>query len=89
MAERHSGAVTPAIHTEIRQGDWGDRDLSGADLANVAFLDLDLADLTDADLRGSDLTALDPRAAQLRGATIDPAQAVIIAGALGLVVRPL
>jgi fluoroquinolone resistance protein len=55
-------------------------DLSGALLHN--------ADLTRADLRGSDLSSLDPLTAQLKDAVIDMAQAMTIATALGLDVRP-
>ncbi|GAB2468008.1 pentapeptide repeat-containing protein [Promicromonospora xylanilytica] len=55
-------------------------DLSGADLAE--------ADLTSSDLRGSDLSALDPRSANLTGAVVGEAQAILIAETLGLVVRP-
>jgi uncharacterized protein YjbI with pentapeptide repeats len=53
-------------------------DLSGAELAR--------ADLSGADLRGSDLSSLDPLATTVRGASIDLAQAVTIAGSLGLTV---
>ncbi|MFI2487736.1 pentapeptide repeat-containing protein [Promicromonospora kroppenstedtii] len=55
-------------------------DLSGADLAE--------ADLSDADLRGSDLSALDPLGANLTGAVVGEAQAILLAERLGLVVRP-
>jgi preprotein translocase subunit Sec61beta len=35
----------------------------------------------------TDLSAFDPETAELKGAVIDPAQALVIAAALGLVVR--
>jgi fluoroquinolone resistance protein len=54
-------------------------DLSGAWLHSASF--------TGCDLRGSDLSAFDPETAELKGAVIDPAQALVIAAALGLVVR--
>ena len=38
-------------------------------------------------LRPSDLSAFDPETAELKGAVIDPAQALVIAAAPGLVVR--
>lgn len=66
-------------------------DLSGARCAGATLTGLDLsganlarADLSGADLRASDLTALDPALVILTGATIDPAQAVVIAESLGL-----
>lgn len=55
-------------------------DLSGADLVH--------ADLTNADLRGSDLSTLDPLSANLTGAVVGEAQAILLAETLGLVVRP-
>jgi uncharacterized protein YjbI with pentapeptide repeats len=55
-------------------------DLSGASLHR--------ADLTGCDLRGSDLSALDPLTVELKNAVIDPGQAILIATALGLEVRP-
>ncbi len=54
-------------------------DLSGAWLHRAAF--------SGCDLRGSDLSAVDPATTELKGAIIDPAQALVIAAALGLVVR--
>ncbi|WP_125774601.1 pentapeptide repeat-containing protein [Antribacter gilvus] len=59
--------------------------LNGCDLSGAA---LEGADLSAADLRGSDLTSLDPRTANLTGAVVDQGQAIGIAEALGLVVRP-
>ncbi len=54
-------------------------DLTGADLTG--------ARLTGADLRGSLLGALDPRVVDVRGAVIDVAQALHLAGNLGLDIR--
>jgi uncharacterized protein YjbI with pentapeptide repeats len=66
-------------------------DLTGANCEEAALVDVDLsgAQLHSArfgrcDLRGSDLTALDPTTTGLAGAIIGPAQAVVIAEALGL-----
>jgi fluoroquinolone resistance protein len=58
--------------------------ITGTDLGGAS---LQRADLSGADLRGSDLTSLDPLTATVKGAVIDSAQAVQIAGALGLDVR--
>jgi fluoroquinolone resistance protein len=55
-------------------------DLSGADLSG--------ADLTGCDLRGSDLSAVDPASVQLQRAVITGDQAVLLAFALGMDVRP-
>ncbi len=55
-------------------------DLSGADLRK--------ADLTGCDLRGSDLGSVDPATTRLRGAIITFQQAVGVAAAMGLDVRP-
>jgi hypothetical protein len=54
-------------------------DLSGAWLHSASF--------TGCALRGSDLSAFDPETTEPKGAVIDPAQALVIAAALGLVVR--
>ncbi|GAA0471323.1 hypothetical protein Ade02nite_34690 [Paractinoplanes deccanensis] len=59
--------------------------LTGADLSGAQ---LHQADLTRCDLRGSDLTALDPAATAVRQAIITPDQAVVVAMALGMDVRP-
>jgi uncharacterized protein YjbI with pentapeptide repeats len=68
----------------------------GADLSDVVFhrCDLTNADLTgatlrDADLRGSIIDGLRVGPKELQGATIDPAQAIQVAGLLGLTVRSL
>ena len=53
-------------------------DLSGAWLHEASF--------TGCDLRGSDLSSFDPGTVGLKGAIIDPAQALVIAASLGLVV---
>lgn len=55
-------------------------DLSAASLAR--------ADLSGCDLRGSDLSAVDPAGVRLKGAVITGDQAVVLALALGLDVRP-
>ena len=68
-------------------------DLEGARLPGATVVGVDLsgavldgADLRRATLRGSDLSAVDPRTAMLEGAVVDPAQAVTLAEALGVVV---
>lgn len=70
-------------------------DLVGARLGGATLHRVDLsgawlrqADLTKADLRGSDLSALDPLTTTIKGAIIDPDQAITVATALGLQVRP-
>ena len=55
-------------------------DLSGAWLHH--------AQMTGCDLRGSDISALDPRNVDLNGAIVDVDQAVVVATALGIDVRP-
>ncbi|OLF04488.1 hypothetical protein BLA60_40595 [Actinophytocola xinjiangensis] len=69
-------------------------DLTGARCAGATFHGVDLsgawlhkADFTGADLRGSDLTSLDPTTVELRGAIIEPAQAMVVASSLGLEIR--
>lgn len=69
-------------------------DLTGAKCDDAVFADIDLSggqlrgvSFVRTDLRGSDLTALDPRATELRGALIDPEQALVIARSLGLEIR--
>jgi len=57
-----------------------DVDLSGAWLHGVNF--------SRCDLRGSDLSAIEPAHAQLKGAVITTVQALAIAEALGMDVRP-
>jgi fluoroquinolone resistance protein len=54
-------------------------DLSGSSLARVDF--------STADLRGSDLSSLDPMSVRLEGTIVDPDQAIVLAGALGVDVR--
>jgi fluoroquinolone resistance protein len=67
-------------HARCDGGRLCDVDLSGASLHGASFVGTDL--------RGSDLSALNPLAAQLGGAIVDPDQAITIAEALGLDVRP-
>ena len=69
-------------------------DLGGANLTEATLSTVDLsgaqwakAKLAKADLRGSDLTSLDPRTCEITGAVIDGDQAVVLALALGFVVR--
>jgi fluoroquinolone resistance protein len=59
--------------------------LRRADLANAL---LGKAELDRCDLRGSDVTSVDPFSVSLTGAVVDWQQALVIAGALGLDVRP-
>ena len=49
--------------------------------------DLDLERSRAPPFSGSDLSGFDQETAELKGAVIDPAQALVIAAALGLVVR--
>ncbi len=70
-------------------------DLTGARLDGAVLHRVDLsgawlqrADLTGCDLRGSDLSALDPLTVELKDAVIDTGQAITVATALGLLVRP-
>ncbi len=70
-------------------------DLGGASAVNGTLTGLDLsgavlyrADLSGCDLRGSDLSAVDPATTRLRGAIITVDQAVTLALAQGLDVRP-
>jgi uncharacterized protein YjbI with pentapeptide repeats len=78
----------------IRGARLREADLTGARCTGAVLRDVDLsgawlhqADLSGADLRGSDLSTVDPLTVPLRGATIDVAQAVVLAAALGLQVR--
>jgi uncharacterized protein YjbI with pentapeptide repeats len=57
-----------------------DLDLSGASLHG--------ASLGGCNLRGSDLAGLDPTVTDLRGAIVTWEQAIVVARALGLDVRP-
>ncbi len=86
-ADLHSAAFTDVRMREA--------DLSGAkcDGATMSGLDLSGAMLEKAsfercDLRRSDLSALDPWTAKLRGAVIGWQQAITLASAMGLDVRP-
>ena len=81
-----------ATFTDVRMRE---ADLGGVRAAKAVLTGLDLsgasltkADLSGADLRGSDLTAIDPGSTNLRGALITFEQAVTLALAQGLDVRP-
>lgn len=71
-------------------------DLTGAVFEGAKLLGVDLsgawlhsAKMSRCDLRGSDLSTLDPLTTEINRAVIDVDQAVVLAGALGLDVRPL
>ncbi|MFD2028034.1 pentapeptide repeat-containing protein [Promicromonospora aerolata] len=74
----------------FREADLAGIKATGAVLIGCDFsgADLEQADLANADLRGSDLSTLDPLAANLTGAVVSEAQAILLAESLGLVVRP-
>lgn len=86
-ADLHSASFTGV---RMREADLGGArfdgatvvgcDLSGATLAKVSF--------EHCDLRRSDLSAIDPWRAKLAGAVIGWEQAIVIATAMGLDVRP-
>lgn len=70
-------------------------DLSAARLEGATLRDCDLAGawlskakLAKCDLRGSDISALDPAGVDLRGTIVTADQALAIASALGLDIRP-
>ena len=72
-----------------------DADLTGARCQGASILDVDLtgaslhgANFSDCDLRGSELGSLDPENTVIKGAIITYEQALVIAVALGLDVRP-
>ncbi|WP_188193324.1 pentapeptide repeat-containing protein [Nonomuraea sp. SYSU D8015] len=73
----------------LREADLNGVRLEGATLrrSDLSGAWLRGADLTKCDLRGSDLSTLDPHEVTLKDAIIDPFQATVVAGALGLVVR--
>lgn len=60
--------------------------LTGADLSGARLHE---TNLTRCDLRGSDVSTLDPATTVLTNAIVDVAQAVVIAGRIGLDVRPV
>ena len=74
VADRKHGIPAPSTTSTVHSADWDGRDLSGERHDKC-------------DLRGSDLSSLDPETAKLKGAIIDPQQALVIAATLGLVVR--
>jgi uncharacterized protein YjbI with pentapeptide repeats len=70
-------------------------DLTGARLDGASLRDADLsgawlsgANLSRCDLRGSDLSAVEPESVELRDAIVTFEQALVIAAAFGLDVRP-
>ena len=70
-------------------------DLTGARCEASTFRDVDLAgallhkaNFTGCDLRGSDVSAIDPETTGIRGAIVTIEQAIVIAEALGLDIRP-
>ena len=70
-------------------------DLTGARCEESTFHDVDLAgallhkaNFAGCDLRGSDVSAFDPETTGIRGALVTIEQAVVIAEALGLDIRP-
>lgn len=74
----------------MREADLAGARLDGATLARVDLsgASLQRANLSRCDLRGSDLSTLDPLSTELHRAVVDVDQAVVIAQALGLDVRP-
>jgi uncharacterized protein YjbI with pentapeptide repeats len=84
---------------DLRRARFGDLRMREADLtgtrcegATIRRVDLSgawlhQANFSGADLRGSDLSALDPLNAAIKGAVVDPEQALVIATALGLDVQ--
>ena len=82
-------------HASFRGVRMREADLTGARLEGATLRDVDLsgawlgaARLSRCDLRGSDLGALDPGQVELAGAIVTFEQALVIATALGLDVRP-
>ena len=70
-------------------------DLTGARCEESTFRNVDLAatmlhraNFSGCDLRGSDLSSLDPTETEIRGAIVTIEQAVVIAEAFGLDIRP-
>jgi uncharacterized protein YjbI with pentapeptide repeats len=85
-------ALGTATFTGVRMRE---ADLTGARCQGATFRGVDLsgaslrsADFTRSDLRGSDLSAVDPATTELRHAVITADQAVVVALAMGLDVRP-
>jgi uncharacterized protein YjbI with pentapeptide repeats len=76
--------------TRMREADLTGANCDGSSLRDVdlAGAMLDRARFNKCDLRGSDLSSLDPSTVELRGAIVSIEQAVVIAEALGLDVRP-
>ncbi len=88
------------VGADLRKATFRDTRMREADLSGVrcqggSILDVDLAgasleraNFTECDLRGSEISALDPQSAVIKGAIISYEQALVIATALGLDVRP-
>jgi len=74
----------------MREADLTRARFDGAELRNVDLSGAAVQGATFAgtDLRGSDLSAFDPVATELAGAIVDWEQAIVLATALGLDVRP-
>lgn len=92
FTDLHRAALAGAQFDGVR---FREADLAGIKATGVVLVgcdlsgaDLEQADLSNADLRGSDLSTLDPRSANLTGAVVGEAQAILLAETLGLVVRP-
>ncbi len=94
MTEAHSvGAVFDSCTFGIMR--MREADLTGARFEGATLRRVDLsgawlhhAQMSDCDLRGSDISAVDPMNVELNGALIDVDQAVVVATALGIDVRP-
>jgi uncharacterized protein YjbI with pentapeptide repeats len=73
----------------LREASFVESDLSGAVFrrCDMSGADLRGARLAGADLRGSNLTGAQLGIAEIRGAIVDPAQAVHLAGLLGVTVE--
>jgi uncharacterized protein YjbI with pentapeptide repeats len=74
----------------MREADLTRARFDGAELRNVDLsgASVEGATFAGADLRGSDLSAFDPIVTELAGAIVDWEQAIVLAAALGLDVRP-
>ncbi|GAA2863987.1 pentapeptide repeat-containing protein [Streptosporangium fragile] len=86
-ADLHSASF---VDVRLREADLTGARCEGAVLRGVDLTGawLHSAKLSRCDLRGSELSSLDPFNVEVRGAIVDVQQAVVIAEALGLEVRP-